>query len=154
VQRMLWTDMRILLPDIFLEKVDRSTMAHSIEVRVPFIDRSLAQYVLGLPSQYKVRWGKKKRILRSALRGIVPDAVLDAPKTGFGVPYQYWLRRPLLDYMKAVLFDSSIQDKRLFNHKALGLLIHEHSEGKRDWGFFLWKALNLGLWLNIYDVSL
>ena len=86
VQRMLYTDCKILLPNTFLEKVDKPTMAHSIEVRVPLLDASLTSYVMGLPSSRKVRFGQKKWILRRALRGVVPDSILYGPKTGFSVP--------------------------------------------------------------------
>ncbi|MEO7045057.1 MAG: asparagine synthase (glutamine-hydrolyzing), partial [Ferruginibacter sp.] len=103
VQRMFYTDCSIILPDTFLEKVDKSTMANSLEVRVPFLDNVLTEYVLGLPSNMKVKNGEQKYLLKAALRGVVPDNILDAPKTGFGVPYGYWLQTKLSHYMKEVL---------------------------------------------------
>ena len=81
VQQMLYTDATILLPDVFLEKVDRATMTFGIEVRVPFLDTELADYALGLPASQKVRGMQKKWILRQALRGVVPDDILDGKKT-------------------------------------------------------------------------
>ena len=105
VQRMLWTDASIILPDIFCAKVDRTTMAHGIEVRVPFLDTSLAGYAMGLPSELKVRRGEKKWILRQALRGTVPDEILDGPKTGFGVPAGFWLREKLRPMLQEVVLD-------------------------------------------------
>lgn len=150
VQRALYTDCLILLPDMFLEKVDKSTMAHGIEVRVPFLDSDLTDYALGLPSGIKVKYGQKKRILRRALRGIVPDEILDAPKEGFGVPYQYWLREPLADYLRSVLLDDSIQQWGIFDRTALESTIQEHTSGLRNHGFLLWKLLNLGLWYRMY----
>ena len=95
VQRSLYTDCAIILPDLFFEKVDKATMAHGVEVRVPLVDTRLAAYVMGLPAKYKVRWLHKKRILRRALRGVVPDEILDHPKVGFGVPASQWLRTTL-----------------------------------------------------------
>lgn len=150
VQRALYTDCLILLPDMFLEKVDKSTMAHGIEVRVPFLDADLTDYALGLPSGVKVKYGQKKRILRTALRGIVPDEILDAPKEGFGVPYQYWLRDSLADYLRSVLLDDSIQQWGIFDRSALERTIQEHTSGQRNHGFLLWKLLNLGLWYRMY----
>lgn len=150
VQRALYTDCLILLPDMFLEKVDKSTMAHGIEVRVPFLDADLTDYALGLPSGIKVKYGQKKRILRMALRGIVPDEILDGPKEGFGVPYQYWLREPLAEYLRSVLLDDSVQQWGLFDRAALEGAIHEHTSGQRNHGFLLWKLLNLGLWYRMY----
>lgn len=153
VQRMLYTDTRILLPNIFLEKVDKATMAHGIEVRVPMLDQTLLDYVLGLPANLKVRWGQKKWILRRALRGTVPDAILDGPKTGFGVPYEYWLRKPLNAYLRSVLLDGRIAKSGLFEPLQLQRCLTEHSSGQRDHGFLLWKALHLALWFDIYALS-
>jgi asparagine synthase (glutamine-hydrolysing) len=146
VQRMLYIDASVVLPDAFLEKVDKSTMAHGIEVRVPFLDTALATYAMSLPSRLKVRRFEKKWILRKALRGVVPDAILDGPKTGFGVPYEYWLRQPLAEYMKSVLFDSSIESAGIFDRQELERRVAEHISGARDHGFLLWKALQLALW--------
>ena len=154
VQRMLYMDSKIILPDTFLDKVDKATMAHSIEARVPMLDYRLTEYVMGLPSSLKVRWGQKKWILRRALRGIVPDHILDAPKTGFGVPYSYWLRGPLKSYLQSVLFDPAILQQKVFDVKAISACMKEHHTGKRDNGFLLWKALNLALWCKTYQIDL
>lgn len=152
VQKMLFTDTSVILPDTFLEKVDKSTMAHGIEVRVPFLDAELANYVIGLPASLKVRTFQKKWILRKALRGIVPDKVLDAPKTGFGVPYEHWLREPLAPFMKSVLLDRKTRNQEVFDETELERAIAEHVSGKRNNGFLLWKALNLALWMEEYFV--
>jgi len=150
VQRMLYADCLILLPDQFLEKVDKSTMAHSIEVRVPFLDANLTSHALGLSSSLKIRFAQKKWILRRALRGILPNAILDAPKTGFGVPYQYWLRKPLAGYMKSVLLDDATLGWGLFDRRQLERCIDEHITGRRNNGFLLYKLLNLALWRSFY----
>lgn len=153
VQRMLYTDTRILLPNIFMEKVDKATMAHGIEVRVPMLDRVLADYAMSLPSSLKVRWGQKKWILRRALRGTVPGSILDAPKTGFGVPYSFWLRKPLTTYLRSVLFDSAVARMGIFDLHQVERCVMEHTSARRDHGFLLWKALHLALWFNTYGVS-
>jgi len=150
VQRALYTDMLILLPDIFLEKVDKSTMAQSMEIRVPMLDGNLVEYVMSLPSKMKVRRCEKKWLLRRALRGVVPDYILDAPKKGFGVPYSYWLRTSLLDYMKSVFTDPIIQQSGLFDNRQLEIRIEDHVSEKRDNGFLLYKLLNLALWYRYY----
>lgn len=150
VQRSLYTDTQVLLPDTFLEKVDKPTMAHSIEVRVPMLDANLTSYVMGLPSNLKVRSGQKKWILRRALRGIVPDAILDGPKTGFGVPYGYWLRKPLADYTREVLLDPAADRWDLFDRGALALCLEEHTSGRKNNGFLLYKLLNLAIWHHAY----
>jgi asparagine synthase (glutamine-hydrolysing) len=150
VQRLLYTDTSILLPDTFLEKVDKATMAHGIEVRVPFLDVELSSYALGLPSESKVRLGRKKWMVRRALRGIVPDTVLDGRKTGFSVPVDEWMRGPLAPYVRAVLLDRSTADTSLFDQPALERAIDQHVSGRKNNGFLLYKALNLALWSKWY----
>jgi asparagine synthase (glutamine-hydrolysing) len=148
VQRMFYTDCSIILPDTFLEKVDKSTMANSLEVRVPFLDNALTEYVLGLPSKMKVKNGVQKYLLKAALRGIVPDNILDAPKMGFGVPYGRWLRTKLSGYMKEVLLSDEPIINHVFDKGILEKIINEHISGKGYHSFLLWKCLNLGIWLN------
>lgn len=150
VQRMLYVDSQILLPDQFLEKVDKSTMACSIEIRVPFLDAELTTYAMGLPSSMKVRNRQKKWILRRALRGVVHDDILDGPKTGFGVPFEYWLRKPLAEYMRSVLLDPWVLSQGLFDRPALEACMDEHIAGRRNNGFLLYKLLNLALWQKFY----
>lgn len=150
VQRMLYVDSQILLPDQFLEKVDKSTMACSIEIRVPFLDAVLSEYAMGLPASLKIRHAQKKWILRRALRGVLPDDILDGPKTGFGVPFEYWLKEPLADYMRGVLLDPGVLSQGLFDRSALEACIAEHIAGRRNNGFLLYKLLNLVLWQRFY----
>ncbi len=152
-QRALYTDCTIILPDLYFEKVDKATMAHGVEVRVPLVDTRLAAYVMGLPSKYKIRWTHKKRIMRRALRGVVPDAILDMPKVGFGVPESYWMRTTLAGYMRDVLLDDSRRSASLFDTGAMRTLIGDHVEGRRDSGRFLYRLLNLALWYDEYGVA-
>lgn len=152
-QAMLRTDAAILLPDIFLEKVDRATMAHGIEIRVPFLGADLAEYAMGLPSSMKIRRGQTKWLLRRALRGTVPDQILDAPKRGFGVPYEHWLRTTLADFLRSVLTDPKTVRSGMFDSAALGRRMEEHIAGTRDHGFLLWKALQLALWITRAEPS-
>ena len=150
VAQMLYTDSSVILPDVYFEKVDKSTMAHGVEVRVPMVDTRLAAYVFGLPTRHKVHGLQKKHVLRTALRGVVPDSILDRPKAGFGVPVSSWLRTSLLDYMKSVLFDAEISRLGLFDRGAIELCIREHVERRRDNGPLLYKALNLALWCKAF----
>ena len=152
VQRMLYTDCSILLPDVYFEKVDRATMAHSIESRVPMMDTRMVAYVTGLPSTYKVRTKEKKYIFRQALRGMLPDAILDRPKTGFSVPMADWLRTSLSGYMQAVLLDSATQRSGLFDQAVLMRCIEEHVSSRRNYGKLLYKLLNLALWYTVYGL--
>jgi asparagine synthase (glutamine-hydrolysing) len=150
VQRMLYVDASVILPDTFLEKVDKSTMAHGVEVRVPLLDAELARTALSLPAKWKARTREGKWILKRALRGIVPDEVLDRPKTGFGVPFSWWLRAPLAPFLQSVLFDDATRRAGLFDEAALRVCVDEHVSGRADRGFLLYKALILALWHRAY----
>ena len=145
VQAMLWLDTRILLPDHFLEKVDRATMANSIEVRVPLLDLELADYVMGLPARFK-SGRPSKPLLRSAMTGLLPDSVISGPKYGFGVPYSEWLRGPLADVLEDRILDSSGIIAELFDQNAISKLARDHREGRGRRGFMLYKLLMLAIW--------
>ncbi len=149
-QQMLYTDLQIHLPDCYLEKVDKSTMAHGIEIRVPFLDANLTNYALGLPSSMKAKFRQNKWILRRALRGVIPDEVLDGKKYGFGVPFSYWLQKPLAEYMKSILLDSANLNWGIFDRDALEKCIQQHTSGAYDNGSLLYRALNLALWRQLY----
>ncbi len=147
VQRMLFTDTQIILPDIFLEKVDRATMANSIEVRVPFLDNELVEYVMALPSSMKISKGVKKGLLKDALKGIVPNEILNGPKTGFSVPYKYWLFGPLKEYFQDNVARLRARRCQILNYGYIDSLMEAHLVGDKDNGFMLWKVLNLMIWL-------
>lgn len=153
LQKMLYTDTQIILRNTFLEKVDKSTMAASIEARVPFLDNDLVEYVMSLPSEIKLRNKEKKGLLKKALRGIVPDQVLDGPKTGFSVPYENWLKGPLYEYLIDKTHSSYITQLQLFDYSVLDKRIKDHKNSKSDYGFQLWKLLNLCVWLEKNQIS-
>ena len=154
INQMAFVDAMIILPDIFLEKVDRSTMAASMEVRVPFLDNELVEYCMLIPGYCKVPNGQKKGLLKKALSGIVPDDILHGPKTGFGVPYGYWLRGTL----KPLFFDHLTQFQRrhsnILNAEKIKSLYAEHENRSRDRSFLLWKTLNFMIWANQTHVQL
>jgi asparagine synthase (glutamine-hydrolysing) len=150
VQQMLLTDITLQLPSQFLAKVDRATMAHGIEARVPLLDEQVASLAVGLPSVLKVRGAQKKIVLRDAMRGRLPNEVLDGPKTGFGVPYEAWLRGPLIEFGRAAILDTKFVDRFDMDRARLETALGEHRSGRRDRGFLLWKLLQLSLWSREY----
>lgn len=154
LQKMFYTDTQIILPNTFLEKVDKSTMAASIEARVPFLDNELVDYVMSLPSEIKLKGGEKKGLLKKALRGVVPDQILDGPKMGFSVPYENWLKGPLHDYLVDKTHSIYIRQLGLFNYSLLDKRIKDHKNSNSDYGFQLWKLLNLCVWLEKNKISL
>lgn len=152
--QMSLVDLTIQLPDIYLEKVDRSTMAASLEVRVPFLDHDLVDYVATLPSRLKIPHGKKKWLLKSALRGTVPDEILYGPKTGFNVPFGDWLQTSL----KSMFFDHLSKFMRdqpdFLNGDYIRQLFARTSSGRQDHSFMLWKILNLMIWVNHANIRI
>jgi len=150
VQRMLYTDTQIILPDIFLEKVDKSTMAHGIEARVPFLDNELTAFAMSLPAELKVKRGTLKHLLKRALRYEVPREVLHGRKRGFGVPYVDWLRGPLYDFARANVLAK--ENSHLFDTELLTQLFEELKSTGRC-GFLLWKCLQLSIWMRLYRVQ-
>ncbi len=152
IDKLFIADTQIVLPDTFLEKVDKSTMAHSIEIRVPFLDTELTDYVMSLPAELKVKNGEKKYLLKQSLRGIVPDSILDGPKTGFGVPYSFWLQKKLSSYLEERLNSSRVS--HLFDQNHINKLIKKHKAGKGHSGFLLWKALQLAIWVDEYNMEI
>lgn len=148
INQISLVDLTIELPDIFLEKVDRSTMAASLEVRVPFLDHDLVDFVVRLPGSMKVPYGKKKWLLKAALEGIVPNEILHGPKTGFNVPFNAWLKTSL----KPLFFDHLSK----FSGTHPGVLDTEHIEklyrhnlsGTQNNSSLLWKILNFVIFAN------
>ena len=153
IEQMAYIDSSIVLPDIFLEKVDRSTMAASLEARVPFLDNELFEYSMRIPGKEKVSLGRKKYLLKIALEGLVPKEVLYGKKIGFSVPYGYWLRTSLRDLFFDSLDGFNKSYPGLLNNNYILNLYEEHISRKRDRSFILWKILNFILWAKIYNIK-
>jgi asparagine synthase (glutamine-hydrolysing) len=151
VQQMLYADTEILLPNRYLEKVDKATMLESIEARVPFLDNDLAQFALALPSYQKVKKGQKKYLLKKAMEELVPKEILYGPKRGFDVPFREWLRTDLYDFAKEQFMNV---DSRILNGTALLKTLELHKSRKVDYSTLLWKGLVLAYWLRYYQNKL
>jgi len=152
--RMSYLDLLITLPDTYLEKVDRATMAASLEVRVPFLDDELVEYVVRLPGETKAPGGKRKWLLKSALRGILPDEVLDGPKVGLEVPYGAWLQSALQPLFAAHLHEFSAKNPGVLDLAHVRTLLERTAAGVRDDSYMLWKLLNLMIWANLSRISI
>jgi len=147
VQQLLYTDTAILLPWKYLEKVDKATMAFSIESRVPFLDNELADFVLALPSSVKSSHGRKKYVLRKAMEGLVPDTILSGRKRGFDVPVRAWMERGLHDYAAEVF---SASDPQYIDRKEAGSALSAYRSGELESVPLLWKTLVLAEWFSCY----
>jgi asparagine synthase (glutamine-hydrolysing) len=150
LRRILYFDQTSWLPDNLLERGDRMTMAASIESRVPFLDHELAGFVSSLPDSYRVKGMKTKRILRSAGRSLIPDAILDRPKVGFRVPVNRWFQGPMREYLCDHLRGSESRTRGYFDPQALDRMVDDHVEGRQNHEKLLWALLNLEIWHRQY----
>jgi asparagine synthase (glutamine-hydrolysing) len=146
LDQLLDLDVNTHLPDDLLAKMDIATMAYSLEGRSPLLDHELMELAASLPSGLKVARGRRKHILRSALRGWIPDEILDAPKRGFELPVTRWLRGDLRGYAREVLLDPGATSRGWCNEKEVRRLLDEHAAGTHDHGRGIWTLLMLELW--------
>ncbi|MBF0481404.1 MAG: asparagine synthase (glutamine-hydrolyzing) [Desulfovibrionaceae bacterium] len=140
--------------DYILVKVDRCSMLQSLEVRAPFLDRDVAEFVWRLPVSLKLRGFTGKYLLRRALSGIVPPQVLSRPKRGFLIPVSQWLRGVLGPLMEELLGEEHLRAQGLFNPAPVGRLVAEHLAGTADHRRPLWTLLVLQIWLRKNDPSI
>jgi asparagine synthase (glutamine-hydrolysing) len=146
IDHLLYLDSKTYLPGDILTKVDRMSMAHSIEARVPLLDHELIEFVQTIPASLKLRGDSTKHILKRAVRGLVPDEIIDRPKQGFDVPIKKWLNDELRDLLGDTLTDSRTRERGYFNRRAVEAILDEHRRGRRDNARHLWGLLTLELW--------
>jgi asparagine synthase (glutamine-hydrolysing) len=146
IDRMLETDVSTYLVDDLIAKIDIATMAHGLEARSPLLDHQLMELAASIPAELKVRGREKKWILRQALRGWLPDEVLDRPKQGFSVPLSSWLRADLRDWAGEVLLDPSTLDRGYFEPEAVRRLLDRHAAGADGDAKRIWSLVMLELW--------
>jgi asparagine synthase (glutamine-hydrolysing) len=145
--RLLYVDAVTYLPGDILTKVDRMSMAHSLEARVPILDHRVVEYAASLPVEWKLRGGERKWIFKRLARKHLPDDVLDRPKRGFSLPIGDWLRNELADRLD-VLVSAESQSTRFLHRPAVRRLVAEHRRGRRDHNDVLWRLLMLEGWLR------
>jgi asparagine synthase (glutamine-hydrolysing) len=145
LRRMLYLDSRVWLPDDLLVKADKMTMAHAIELRVPFLDHELMEHAWSLPDHLKIHNGVGKALLRKAALGRVPQAILERPKMGFGTPTAAWLRGGMRDLAHDALSDSRSLARERFDLGFVQSLLSRHEAGA-DLSAELWPLVVLELW--------
>ena len=144
--RMTYLELKLRLPELLLMRVDKITMATSVEARVPFLDHHLVEYALGLPRSLKVQGMTGKHILKRALEEILPHDLLYERKRGFGAPVREWFREGLGAWVDEHLMNSTMRRRDLLDYAFVGRMLQEHRNRTNDWGFHLWALLNLSLW--------
>ena len=131
-----------------MTKVDKMSMAVSLESREPLLDHKLLEFAATVPTSLKVRDGRGKHLLRRLLERRLPRAIVDRPKHGFEAPIGEWLRGPLAPMADALLTDGRLRDRGVFDDRVVGRIWREHRDGRRDHRHRLWNLVMLELWFR------
>jgi asparagine synthase (glutamine-hydrolysing) len=148
--RMMRLDFETYLPEDVLTKVDRMSMAHSIESRVPLLDNDVIDFAATLPASMKIHNGRRKHVLKEAVKGLLPPEILDRKKQGFGVPLDVWFRGQLRDVFADVLGSARTRQRGYFRPAFVQRIVQEHLAGRRDHTLRLWQLLVFELWHRQY----
>lgn len=148
IERMMYFDQISYLPDDILVKVDRASMAVSLEAREPLLDHRLIEFAWRLPLSMKLREGGGKWILKKLLARYVPETLVDRPKSGFGLPIDQWLRGPLRDWAESLLDERQLRDQGFFNPAAVRRPWLAFQTESGEWGHFLWIVLMFQAWME------
>ena len=149
----LWLDQKYYLADDILTKSDRMSMAHSVEVRPPFLDHRVVEFAAKLPACLKIRGGQQKLILKELMRDKLPPAILKRPKIGFDIPAHEWLRGPLLPLLTDALHHGANQYGEVFRPEVMNNFLRLHVERKANLGYHLWGLLVLFLWMRKWRIQ-
>ncbi len=149
----LWFDQKYFLPDDILTKVDRMSMAHSVEVRPPFLDHRIVEFAATLPSSLKIQGSRQKLILKELMQNKLPPAVLTRKKVGFDIPAHQWLRGPLREMLMDTVNTGLTQNPGLFQPKVVQSLLQAHMDRRANLGYHLWGLMILFLWMKEWRIQ-
>ncbi|MFH0809605.1 MAG: asparagine synthase (glutamine-hydrolyzing) [Pseudomonadota bacterium] len=150
LNRMLYVDSRLYLPNDMLVKVDRMTMAHGLEARVPFLDHKVVEFCASVPKELKLCRGSGKYLLKQVMRERLPAPVLRRKKEGFNVPNARWLRQELKPFVTDVLSERSMREMGIFSPIAVRKLLEDHFSRRRENSHRIWCLLTLSLWWRTF----
>ncbi len=145
-ERMMFFDLITYLPDDILTKVDRSSMAVSLEARVPFLDHKVIEFSKRLPTSFKIKNNTNKWILRKILYKYIPEKIMTRTKMGFGIPLNQWLKGDLREWAEELLDDTKIKSDGILNPKPIKNIWKEYLKGKGNWQYLLWDVLMFQAW--------
>lgn len=146
--RMIYSEFKLRLPELLLMRVDKIGMSVSIEPRVPFLDHKLVEFTMGLPMALKVGDGVSKSLLKRAVRGLVPDEIIDRPKMGFGAPMVQWLRGDFGRAVEAEFAATRFFDRFPARREAVLDLVRRHRDGRADFALYIWTFYNAVAWFD------
>jgi len=153
LNRFLWLDQLCYLPDDILNKCDRMSMAHSLEVRPPFLDHRIVEFAATLPEDFKIRGNSLKFILRDLMKDKLPHAVLARPKEGFDIPAHHWLRTTLRPLLVETLSERNVRESGIFRWEAVNSVLQSHLQRRANLGYHLWGLLILFLWMSRWKIQ-
>jgi asparagine synthase (glutamine-hydrolysing) len=153
LNRFLWLDQLHYLPDDILYKCDRMSMAHSLEVRPPFLDHRVVEFAASLPEHMKIRGGRLKFVLRELMKDHLPRTVLARPKEGFDIPAHHWLRTILRPLLVETLTERNVRETGIFSWDAVHAALRAHLERRANLGYHLWGLLVLFLWMKRWAIE-
>ncbi len=148
LDRALYVDVKTYLVDDIMTKVDRMSMAVSLEAREPLLDHKLLEFAASVPTSLKLKNGRSKYLLRRLLERRIPKSIVDRPKHGFEAPIGAWLRGPLAPMVDSLLLDGRLRDRGIFDDGAVAGLWSQHRQGRKDHRHRLWSLVMLELWFR------
>ena len=149
-----YLDLKLYFQESILVKVDRASMASSLEVRAPFLDHELVEFVMGLPSNLKLKGFTSKYLLKKAVRDILPAEIIQRKKKGFGVPIAKWIKGPLKELFMDLLSPDRIRREGFLDPHCVETLLQDHLSNRRDNRKQLWTLLVWQLWVDRYHPTM
>jgi asparagine synthase (glutamine-hydrolysing) len=150
LNRMLYVDTKLWLPDDLLARGDKTSMATSVEARVPLLDHKVVEFAAALPPHLKVRRLTRKYLLKKVSRAWLPAQVIDRKKQGFPMPVSVWFRNEARPFVRDILSPAAIRRRGLFNPRYVETLLNEHDTGLNDHESLVWSLLNVELWYRVF----
>jgi asparagine synthase (glutamine-hydrolysing) len=148
LDRLIYQDLRLRLPELLLMRVDKLTMANSVEARVPFLDHQLVELAMAVPAAEKIRDGVGKHVIKRAVSDLLPEDLIWRPKQGFGTPVSEWFRGELGGQLERALAESAINELGVLDRGNVQTLLDLHRSGRAEKSFQLWNILNLSAWFD------
>jgi asparagine synthase (glutamine-hydrolysing) len=150
LSRMLYVDTKLWLPDDLLARGDKTSMAASLEARVPLLDHKLVEFAATVPPDLKVKGLTRKYLLKKVSAKLLPTEIIERKKQGFPIPIAHWFRNEARSFVHDLLADETVKRRGLFNPEYVARLLNDHDSGFADHSFLIWGLLNVELWYRAY----